>query len=202
YPVAAHLRQRPVGVVVVHEPLRLAGQVCRIGVLGRADHPQDAVPAEAEAPVTQPPYQVSGHRQGAVRVGQDDEVVAGPVALGEAHADYCATFSAFAISPGSAASSHRTVRSRRNQERWRRTKRFVACTVSAAACCSVHSPARYRSTCWYPSARLAVRPSRNPAASRARVSSTSPCSHIRRTRMAIRSSSTGVSRSTPICTHG
>ena len=47
----------------------------------RADHPQHAVGADAEPAVAQRGDQVGGEVERAVGVGQDDEVVARPVAL-------------------------------------------------------------------------------------------------------------------------
>ena len=75
--VAAHLRERAVGVAVVHEP----------GGLGRArpQHPQHAVTADAGAAVAQRPDAILGQLavDRAVRVGQQDEVVLGAVTLEE-----------------------------------------------------------------------------------------------------------------------
>ncbi len=49
---------------------------------------------------------------------------------------------------GAEASSQLMRGSRRNQDSWRRAKRRVARTVSARAWSRVHSPARWRSSCW------------------------------------------------------
>ena len=149
--VAAHLRDAAVGVAVVHEPAARAG----------ADRPQDPVRAEPEAPVAEPGDQFSGERQGTFRIGQDQEVVPGAVALGESHDPIVAR--ARPSRSGPPAGSQLIRGSRRNHDSWRRANLRVARTVSAAACSCDHSPARYRSTCAYPSARLAVRPSRSPA---------------------------------------
>ena len=74
---------RAVAVAVVHEPLRAVG-LARVEHR-RPDHPQHAVAADAGAAVAQGPHpgrvQVAVH--GAVVVGQQHEVVLGPVALEE-----------------------------------------------------------------------------------------------------------------------
>ena len=82
-PVAAHLRVRTVGVPVVHEPL--GGLPGRLGMVGGAHHAQDAVGAQSPAPVAERGHQSRRERQHAVRVGQDHEVVACAVPLGEVH---------------------------------------------------------------------------------------------------------------------
>ena len=82
--VAAHLGLRPVGVAVVHEPL---GTGCR-GIRPLVDRArphdaEDAVGADAEAPVAQHGDLVVGEVELAVGIGEDHEVVAGAVTLRE-----------------------------------------------------------------------------------------------------------------------
>ena len=76
--VAAHLRQRAVGVAVVHdEARRAAGR--------RRGDPDHAVGAEAGVPVAERADLGRGQLECAVGVGQQDEVVLGAVALDERH---------------------------------------------------------------------------------------------------------------------
>ena len=81
--VAAHLAEGPVGVAVVHVPLRVRG-LARVHHRG-ADHPQHPVATDSGTPVTEGGHarrgQVAVHRP--VVVGQQHEVVLGAVALEE-----------------------------------------------------------------------------------------------------------------------
>ncbi len=100
------------------------------------------------------------------------------------------------------ASSHTTRSSRRNHFSCRRANARVARTVSSRAWSRVSRPSRWSSTWAYPRARDAVRPSRRPAPSRVRTSSTRPSSSIRSTRASMRSSSSSRGARRPTCTVG
>src|SRR5690606_19885443 len=87
--VAAHLGDRAVGVAVVHEPdgVRVLGEhLARLGDEGRRDEADDAVAPDAPAAVGERAHELGREVELALRVGDEHEVVAGPVALGEAGA--------------------------------------------------------------------------------------------------------------------
>ena len=166
--VAAHLGQRAVGVPVVHEPLGLAR--CRRLGARRTHHPQHTVAADAAAPVAQRRDERRPSAAAAVGVGQDHEVVAGAVALGEAHAPSSVSdHRARIASPRTLVRRRAPVTARppalpgqvRRAASSQRDPRVAAEPRPlpphepprgpdrvARACASSHSPARNRSTCW------------------------------------------------------
>ena len=84
--VAAHLGDAAVGVAVVHEPPRPAcacASTPRLGGQCRRDDPDDAVAADAGPAVGEPGGLLGGQLADALEVGHEDEVVLGPVPLGE-----------------------------------------------------------------------------------------------------------------------
>ena len=82
--VTAHLRGRPVGVPVVHEPLHAGGgRRSALGDRRGTDDPQQPVGADPEPSVAQRRHLVVGEVELPVGVGHDDKVVARAVALGE-----------------------------------------------------------------------------------------------------------------------
>ena len=92
--VAAHLRQRPVGVSVVHEPrsVRCEREHLRVVRQLGGDDADDPVAADPGAPVRERPDPVGGQGQAAVEVGYQDEVVLGAVPLCEPqrpHVSHC-----------------------------------------------------------------------------------------------------------------
>ena len=116
----------------------------RVGHVRAADHPEDAVAAEPRPPVAQPPHHrgvepvLRPHR--AVGIGQHHEVVLGAVPEehpgGVVHRSIVrAAISAVTASSrsGRAASNQVVAGSRRNHDRWRRTKRRVVRTVRSRA---------------------------------------------------------------------
>ena len=126
--VAAHLRERAVGIAVVHEPLGLVGLGADVGLggVGRADDADDAVAADAGLPVGEADDLLGGEVEPAVEVGHDDEVVFGAVALGESqrHGVHCvgrrARSDATCTRSGAVASSHRGRGSGRHHDSCRR----------------------------------------------------------------------------------
>jgi len=84
--VAAHLGDRAVRVVVVHEPLGAVVLRERLGALRqvrRADGADHTVAADPEVPVADRRDLLRSERQATVGVGIEHEVVAGPLTLGE-----------------------------------------------------------------------------------------------------------------------
>ena len=87
--VAAHFRERAVTVAVVHEPfgLRVRGQqLPAFGEQPGGDGADEPVAADAAVPVAEGGDLLRGDGKGAVGVSDQDEVVAGSVALGELQA--------------------------------------------------------------------------------------------------------------------
>ena len=73
-PVAAHLRDAPVGVPVVHEP---------VGAVLGGNRTQDAIGSEPAAPIAQRAHLSLGEPEATLGVEQHHEVVLGPVPLEE-----------------------------------------------------------------------------------------------------------------------
>ncbi|OEI67234.1 hypothetical protein Cus16_3135 [Curtobacterium sp. ER1/6] len=185
--VAAHLGDRAVGVVVVHEPGRggLDGDERaplrdRVGA-HRADDP---VGADAEAPVGDGADALRGQVDRGVGVGEQDEVVARPLALREVQLGHGTILRAAARSPATSVplTSSTPASYRLNQETCRRAYFRVATAVAATASSDVARPCRTSSACEYPIAARAVRPCSSPSARRASTSSTSPSRNMRAAR--------------------
>src|SRR5258708_389660 len=157
--VPAHLRNAPVGIAIIHKPLRP-----RLPNGRGPNDSQHPIPPDAEAPITQPPDQLPGEVDVTVGIGNDHEVIPGALPLGEPHAPdvsgrheppWCrypsapgwlmlaasidrTTSSARAGKPGPAGSQ--VIRgSRRNHDSCRRTNLRVAVIVCAAASSRLHS---------------------------------------------------------------
>ena len=84
--VAAHLGERAVGVAVVHEPggrVRLAGRLGDVSGTITADHPEQPVGTQAAAPVADRRDDRRREVELAVRIQDQDEVVARAVPLAE-----------------------------------------------------------------------------------------------------------------------
>ncbi len=118
--VAAHLRRTPVGVVVVHEPLggRILGEGrCPIRHVLRSHRADDPIAADPEMAVRQCAELGTVEVDRAVGVGEQHEVIAGAVPLGESQ------FGAHPVSVSSVA---------------------MACCTRSAAPASIHRVFRYR----------------------------------------------------------
>ena len=156
--VAAHLGERAVGVAVVHEELGDGGELLEPGHVLGAHDAQDAVAADAHVPVAEPAHLLGREVEVAVDVGDDDEVVAGAVALDERHL----------VESRHAASLTSVGRGPRTRVRVARRSRGRAATRPAAACVRLWSVSR--------SSSARSRPSRTSArASPASSAASRPC---------------------------